>query len=213
MLNQLEELASAFVIAEMKTDLAHDFNHILRVVKTAKELCEQERAVSEIVTPAAWLHDCFSLPKNHPDRTNSSKYAADKAVQFLSEINYPEKYLEPIHHAIVAHSFSANITPRTLEAKIVQDADRLDALGAIGIARCMQVSAKLERELYSTNDPFCQLRLPDDGKYTVDHFYKKLLLIADSVNTESAKLEAKKRTQFMLNFLKQLNLEILSNSG
>ncbi|NYZ67106.1 HD domain-containing protein [Endozoicomonas sp. SM1973] len=197
----------------MKTDLAHDFNHILRVVKTAKELCEQERAASEIVTPAAWLHDCFSLPKNHPDRTNSSKYAADKAVQFLSEINYPEKYLEPIHHAIVAHSFSANITPRTLEAKIVQDADRLDALGAIGIARCMQVSAKLERELYSTDDPFCQLRLPDDEKYTVDHFYKKLLLIADSVNTESAKLEAKKRTQFMLNFLKQLNLEIMSNNG
>lgn len=209
LLNKIEEQCSEFIRAEMKIDLAHDFNHVLRVLKTAKALCEQEKAVSEIVIPAAWLHDCFSFPKDHPDRKNSSKYAADKALQFLKGINYPDEHLKPIHHAIVTHSFSANIRPLTLEAKIVQDADRLDALGAIGIVRCIQVSTSLDRELYSTQDPFCQQRSPDDGKYAIDHFYKKLLLIADSINTESARIEAEKRTRYMRKFLEQLDLEIL----
>ncbi|WP_051303643.1 HD domain-containing protein [Psychromonas aquimarina] len=192
----------------MKTDLAHDFEHVLRVVKTAKELCRRENAQPEVVIPAAWLHDCFSFAKDHPDRRNGSKYAADKAVEFLRSIAYPEQYFEAVHHAVAAHSFSANIKPLTIEAQIVQDADRLDALGAVGISRCIQVSAALHRPLYRAEDPFCSSREPDDAHYTIDHFYKKLLLIAASVNTESAKVEAAERTLFMQDFLKQLNQEI-----
>jgi uncharacterized protein len=209
-LDKYESLFATFIKKEMQTDLAHDFNHVLRVVKTAKQLSLLENAIIEIVVPAAWLHDCFSLPKNHSDRKSSSVYAADKAVQFLSEIKYPEKYFQSIHHAIVAHSFSANITPKTLEAKIVQDADRLDALGAIGITRCIQVSTSLDRELYHREDPFCQTRQADDSKYTIDHFYKKLLLIEETVHTDTAKAEANKRTLFMKAFLAQLNSEVLN---
>lgn len=203
-----EEKFVHFIEAEMQTDPAHDLKHILRVVKTAKSLSIAEGAIPEIVIPAAWLHDCYSLPKNHANRDASSKIAADKAITFLAGINYANKYLDGIHHAIVAHSFSANVIPQTIEAKIVQDADRLDALGAIGIARCIQVSSSLNRELYSATDAFCSSREPDDQTYTVDHFYKKLLLIADSMNTDSAKVEAKKRTDFMLSFLNQLGHEI-----
>ncbi len=210
MLKNFETQFAAFIRAEMTTDSAHDFNHVLRVVKTAKELCKKEQAISEVVIPAAWLHDCVTLPKNHPERAQSSVKAADRAVAFLRSIDYPEIHLESIHHAIVAHSFSANVKPLTLEAKIVQDADRLDALGAIGVTRCIQVSANLNRPTYCTDDPFCESRRPDDGKYTIDHFYTKLLLIADTVNTASAKAEAGLRTQFMRDFLEQLNREILA---
>lgn len=126
----------------------------------------------------------------------------------MNEIGYPNQYLQEINHAIVAHSFSANVNPATLEAKIVQDADRLDAIGAVGIARCFQVSTSLGRSLYSTIDPFCSNREPDDGTYTIDHFYSKLLKLADTMQTNSAREEAVKRAKFMQCYLEQLAREI-----
>ncbi|WIG79239.1 HD domain-containing protein [Photobacterium damselae] len=197
-----------YLKSEISQDMAHDVDHILRVVKSAKMLCQQEGANIAIVLPAAYLHDCFSYPKDHPDRHLSSYKAADKAVEFLNSIDYPSEYFEAIHHAIVAHSFSAQVTPTTLEAQIVQDADRLDALGAIGVTRCILVSAKLKRPLYQLDDPFCQQRSPDDNQYTLDHFYTKLLKLTDTMNTKSAKEEAGRRTEFMYAYLKQLELEL-----
>ncbi|MGB3384146.1 MAG: HD domain-containing protein [Marinomonas sp.] len=189
-------------------DVAHDIHHIERVVRVAKKLALEEAAEWAIVVPAAWLHDCFSVPKNHPDRAKASTIAADKAVEFLSDIGYPSQYHAAIHHAIRAHSFSANVSPETLEAKIVQDADRLDALGAIGVARCMQVSGALGRRLYSLNDPFCEQRQADDVTFSIDHFYKKLFHIADTLNTSAARKEGKSRENFMRDFLRQLAEEI-----
>jgi uncharacterized protein len=198
----------SFINAEMEQDPAHDVNHVLRVVKTAKSLCEMEGAKLEVVLPAAYLHDCFSFPKNHPDRARSSFIAAEKALGFLAVIGYPFEYHSDIGHAIVAHSFSANVYPQTIEAQIVQDADRLDALGAIGIARCLQVSTRLGIGLYDPEDPFCDVRAPNDRANTVDHFYTKLLKIAETMNTQSAKEEAEKRTAFMKQYLAQLSAEI-----
>lgn len=123
-------------------------------------------------------------------------------------IDYPSEYLQDIHHAIIAHSFSANVDPITLEAKIVQDADRLDALGAIGITRCIQVSSTLGRSLYSSEDPFCYERVPDDSSYTLDHFYTKLLNLSSTMKTKSAVKEADKRTLVMRAFLMQLESEL-----
>jgi len=205
---QYESSFLSFLNAEGHADAAHDVNHILRVVKVATQLTIEEQAKFAVVIPAAWLHDCVSLPKNHPNRTQASKLAGDKAVSFLSSIDYPSVYLDDIHHAITAHSFSANVPPCTLEAKIVQDADRLDALGAVGVARCMQVSGALNRPLYSSDDPFCETRPLNDAQYTIDHFYNKLFNIADTLNTPSAQLEGKKREVFMRVFLAQLRDEI-----
>ncbi|WP_406734405.1 HD domain-containing protein [Vibrio scophthalmi] len=198
----------AFVKQQMLQDQAHDIHHILRVVKTAKQLCQGEGAQIEVVLPAAYLHDCVSLAKNHPDRSQSSQLAAEKALSFLRTIDYPQTYLPLIHHAIVAHSYSANIIPTTMEAQIVQDADRLDALGAIGIARCLQVSCELGVDLYHPDDPFCLQRAADDRRFAIDHFYLKLFKLADSMNTESARAEAQTRTQFMRDYLAQLSKEV-----
>ncbi|WP_419153427.1 HD domain-containing protein [Vibrio maritimus] len=203
-----EEAMINFIAQEMNQDLAHDMNHVFRVVKTAKQLCRAEGAMLEVVLPAAYLHDCFSFPKNHPERSKSSAIAADKALSFLEGLGYPSEYFDAIHHSILAHSYSANITPKTLEAKVVQDADRLDALGAIGIARCLQVSTQLGVTLYSAEDPFCEKRHPEDQKYSIDHYHTKLFRLPGMMQTASAREEAERRVEYMRSFLAQLRHEI-----
>ncbi|ASJ95164.1 MULTISPECIES: HD domain-containing protein [Shewanella] len=203
-----EPLFAQFLQGITPSDAAHDLQHVARVVKTAKRLCASESACAEVVVPAAWLHDCVALAKDDPQRHLCSTLAADKAIAFLTEVGYPEQYLAAIHHAILAHSYSAGIAPETLEAKIVQDADRLDALGAIGVVRCLQVGTSLGRALYHSQDPFCHSRVVDDSRYTLDHFKQKLFTLADTMQTASAKEEAERRTRVMQDFLAQLAEEI-----
>lgn len=205
---ELESQCQIFLKSLNAADAAHDLNHIFRVVKVAKQLAIEENAELAVVVPSAWLHDCVNLSKNHPQRHLASQQAGDKAIEFLASIGYSSEYYAEIHHAICAHSFSANIAPKTIEAKVVQDADRLDALGAVGVARCMQVSGSLNRALYSSEDPFCETRAPDDVSYSIDHFYKKLFKITETLQTASAQQEGKKREAFMRIFLNELSREI-----
>jgi uncharacterized protein len=189
-------------------DPAHDFLHYKRVVQSAKNFCTLEKAQMEVVLPAAWLHDFVIIPKNDPRRKEASRLSALAAIQFLKEINYPEIYFKDIAHAIEAHSFSAGIEPLTIEAKIVQDADRLDALGAIGIARCFATAGLMKRSFYSEVDPFCLDRAPDDNQFTVDHFYKKLFFVAENLKTDTGRLEGVQRISIMKKFLSDLSLEV-----
>ncbi|WP_338365638.1 HD domain-containing protein [uncultured Pseudoalteromonas sp.] len=207
-LQQLDSQCRSFITSLIHADVAHDITHIERVVRVAIQLCHAEQANMNIVLPAAWMHDCVAVPKNHPDRAKASTMAADKAIAFLKSINYDACLFDDIHHAIAAHSFSANIAVKTVEAQIVQDADRMDALGAIGVSRCMKVGGAINRLLYNPDDPFCVNREADDTIYTLDHFFIKLLHIAKSMNTPSAKAEAQRRTEYMYAFLEQLKSEI-----
>ena len=204
-----EERFAAYLREQVTADSAHDMQHIKRVVLMARRLAAVEGANLEVVIPAAWLHDCVTLPKNAPNRHEASRLAAAKAVRFLQSIDYPAQHLDDIAHAITAHSFSAGIPPTTLEAKVVQDADRLDAIGAIGVSRCLMIGGALERPLYDPTDPFCQQREPDDLIYTIDHFYRKLLKIGQTLHTTAAQAEASRRNAFMQTFLDQLRLEIM----
>lgn len=208
MFKQYQAQCESFIAENMKTDLAHDLLHVKRVVKLATLIAKKEKAELNVVLPATWLHDCVSYPKNNPLRSQSSLHAADKAIQFLSSIEYPKQYLDAIHHAIAAHSYSGGLIANTLEAKIVQDADRLDAIGAIGIARCIQVSSQLKRPLYASEDAFSEQRTLDDQRFTLDHFYTKLLKLASLMHTQTAQDIAAQRTQFMESYLQQLALEI-----
>jgi uncharacterized protein len=192
------------------TDPAHDLLHFRRVVALAKILCEQEQAQAEIVIPAAWLHDFIIIPKDSPDRKIASKLAAKAATNFLNHHEYPPQFIPDIAHAIEAHSFSAKIIPLTIEAKVVQDADRLDALGAIGIARCFALAGVMGRPFYDAQDPFCKSHQPDDTRHTLDHFYAKLLNLVDSLQTKSGQQEGAKRTDFMKTYLQQLSSELLN---
>lgn len=189
-------------------DPAHDLLHFKRFVATAKRLCERENGSYAIVVPAAWLHDLVIIPKNSSLRSQASRLSAQKAIEFLESINYPSECYDQIFHAIEGHSFSANIEIKTVEAKIVQDADRLDGLGAIGIARCFATAGLMKRAFYSAEDPFCHSRTPDDLRYTVDHFFKKLFKTADTMKTETGRNEAVRRIAIMKEYLAELQSEI-----
>ena len=205
---QWEPQFARFLSDQPGNDPGHGLEHVRRVVATAKRLCVREGARGEIVLPAAWLHDCVHIAKDSSERSSASRIAAARAVEFLTGAGYPAGDLPHIRHAIEAHSYSAGIPPRTIEAKIVQDADRLDALGAIGIARCMAVGASIGRPIYRSDDPFCAARKPDDAGSAVDHFYTKLLKLADTMQTEAGRLEAERRSAYMQGYLDQLRLEI-----
>ncbi len=193
-----------FVEQQMAFDPAHDLAHIKRVVTSGIALAKQEQAQLAIVLPACWLHDCVNVPKDSPDRSKGSLFSADRAIEFLTEINYPSEYLDAIHHAIAAHSFSANLETKTLEAKVVQDADRLDALGAIGLSRCVMLGATWGSQLYHPLDPFAKERALDDKNFCIDHFYVKLKGLVNTMKTPSGLQEAEKRWQFMQQYLDQL---------
>ncbi len=189
-------------------DPAHDLLHFKRVVRTALELCDLEKAKKEVVLPAAWLHDYVNVPKNDPRRKEASRLSAIEALKFLEEIGYPKEHFPEIAHAIEAHSFSAGIEARSIEAQIVQDADRLDGIGAIGVARCFITAGVLKRPLYAEQDPFCESRQPEDLKYTIDHFFQKLFIVARTLKTSAGQAEGLKRLKVMQNYLEDLRREI-----
>ncbi len=189
-------------------DVAHDLEHVRRVVANAVALTEAEGGCLAVTLPAAWLHDCVIIPKDSPWRSRASTLAAQAAVSYLESLDYPVDYLADIHHAIAAHSFSAQIAPKTLEAMIVQDADRLDALGAIGVARCLMLSGALNRRLYDPHEPFSSGRTLDDTTNTLDHFYTKLLHLGEQMNTPAGRAAALPRTAFLRAFLSQLEDEL-----
>jgi uncharacterized protein len=192
----------------LEFDPSHDELHLKRVVSMAKHLCQLENANPNIVIPGAWLHDFVVVPKDSPLRKQASQISARRAIEFLEHVHYPREFHAAIAHCIEAHSFSGNITPKTLEAEIVQDADRLDALGAIGLARCFITAGRMKRPLYKETDPFCQTREADDNESTVDHFYVKLFKIADTLKTKSALSEGRRRVQIMRHYLQDLSFEI-----
>lgn len=189
-------------------DPAHDFLHFQRVVATAKAIGREEGARLDVVVPAAWLHDLVIVPKNDPRRKQASRLSAIAAVEFLEKIRYPSEFHEDIAHAIEAHSFSANIECQTLEAKVVQDADRLDGLGAIGLARVFATAGLLRRPFYAENDPFCLVRIPNDSQFTIDHFYVKLFKTAETLKTRSGRLAGQKRIEIMKRYLADLSNEL-----
>ena len=192
----------------MGNDPAHDFGHVMRVCKNAQMLCRREGGDESLVVAAALLHDIVSYPKSDARSKGSSAESAAKARLVLERHGFGAKEICVIHDAIRDHSYSRNRTPATLEGKILQDADRLDALGAVGIARVFATGGILKRPLYDPEDPFCAKRSPDDRTWTVDHFFQKLLKLESLMNTGSARAEAARRTAIMRGFLGSLREEI-----
>ena len=193
---------------KLENDTAHDFEHIMRVLKNSTLIARKEKADIRLVTAAVLLHDIVTYPKADPRSKNSSIESAEKSRKILKKYGFSQAEIEIISDAIKDHSFSRGVVPRTLEGKILQDADRLDALGAIGIARTFAVSGAERRLFYNNQDPFCRKRSPDDKRWTLDHFYKKLLRLEETMNTKTGKIEARKRIKIMRKFLYELKKEI-----
>jgi uncharacterized protein len=208
MLSEWESQFENFISSPQAIDPAHDLAHVHRVVANARRLAAAEGADMAVVLPAAWLHDCVVLPKDSARRSLASRLAAEAAGDFLRQIDYPPAHIPAIEHAITAHSFSAGIPPQTLEAKVVQDADRLDALGAIGIARTLMLGGVMGKPLYDGDEPLPRTRTADDRANVIDHFYVKLLKLAERMHTATGRREGERRTRLMRVYLEELGREL-----
>jgi uncharacterized protein len=190
-------------------DPAHDYLHVYRVFKNGQLILKQEPdADEEVVLTAILLHEVFNFPKNHPLSSKSGDICSIIVGQLLADHYFNPEKMPKVLDCIRNHSFSKGIVPTTLEEKIVQDADRLDAIGAIGIARCFATSAEMKRPFYDFQDPFAQNRELDDKSFAIDHFYRKLLKLGESMHTATAKELAVKRINYMKSYLEQVSEEI-----
>jgi uncharacterized protein len=186
----------------------HDMGHVLRVEKNARILAAEENARVEIPAAAAILHELFNYPKDHPESSRSGDICAEHAAIVLRDEACDADLIEPICACIRSHAFSKGAVPDSLEGKILQDADRLDAIGAIGISRCLATCSDLRRPFYSPIDPFCRDREPDDKSWGIDHVFKKLFRIPERLHTKAARRMAESRIAFLHAYLAALESEI-----
>jgi uncharacterized protein len=190
-------------------DGSHDRSHLLRVWCNAKAIGVQEPDCDwAVLTAAVILHDCVPVEKDSPQRSQASRLAAARARIALSALAWDSIRIDLAAHAIEAHSFSAAIEPKTLEARILQDADRLDAIGAIGIARCFYVAGRMGSSLYNPDDPAAANRTPDDRNFALDHFAAKLFKVAGNFQTKTGQALADARTRTMHDFVQAMLNEI-----
>ncbi len=196
------------------TDGAHDASHLERVWRTAQTLLlHHPEANALVVMAACYLHDLVNLPKNDPERAQASRRSALLARHQLAWMGFPAELLDGVAHAIEAHSYSAAIPADTIEAKIVQDADRIDALGAIGLARVFYVGGQLGRPLAHGDDPLALERPLDDRTYTLDHFAVKLAALPAMMQTAAGRRVAERRVALLMEFRERFANEWLGRPG
>src|ERR687887_442926 len=167
----LEQIMISVKLLLRNQEPSHDFQHLLRVYRNAEMICKKEEgADSDIVLAAALLHDLVVYPKRSSKTLDSADDSAEIAQKILSQYkSYSKEIIEKVADAIRTHSYSKKATPASLEGKILQDADRLDAIGAIGIARTFSVGGSENRSLYNPADPFYETdRELNDTKWTLD---------------------------------------------
>ncbi len=195
------------VAQQMETDPAHDLAHLDRVWVNAQAIADAKTDM-QVLLASSYLHDLVNLPKDDPERHLASRRSAEASDPVLRELAFDPVRIPAVQHAIAAHSFSADIAPETQEACILRDADRLDALGAIGIARNFSVSGALGRTLYDAADPFAANRPLDDLHYSLDHWKVKLLSLSEDMLTQTGRQIAIRRTTRMIRFLEEFAEEI-----
>lgn len=190
-------------------DGAHDLGHLDRVWKACRLIAlDEPGADADVLAAAAYFHDAVNLPKDHPERARASALSADLAVRELAGMGFPEGKRAAVHHAIVAHSFSARVVPKTVEARILQDADRLEALGAIGLARMFLIAGQMGAALFDAADPLAMARALDDRRYALDHLEVKLFPVAEAMQTAAGRRMAAERAEWMESFRTRLLSEI-----
>lgn len=189
-------------------DGSHDTSHLQRVWKNAATIHAEEGGDAQVLFASTLLHDCVAVEKNSPLRAQASHLSAEKAARVLASLDWPEAKVQAAAHAVEAHSFSAGIAPTTLEAKTLQDADRLDAIGMLGVARCFYVAGRMGRALYDPADPHATARPLDDTAYTLDHFHTKLLKLASGFQTPTGARLARIRHDRLQRFLDEFTDEI-----
>ena len=191
-----------------KRDGAHDLAHCQRVARHALVLARAEGADGEACVAAALLHDLVYLPKNHPDSPRTARMGAELALVWCGEIEPLASRAGLIAEAVGTHSYSGGAGPSSLEGAVLQDADRLEALGAIGLARVFATGGSMGAGLWDPGDPWGKARELNDKAWSLDHFEKKLLKLAPAMNTATGRRLALGREKVLRDFLVILEEEL-----
>ena len=199
-------------IAERETrsnDSAHDFRHSLRVLQNVEVIAKKEGGDLDVLVPAALFHDAVIYPKNH---RKSSKAPLESSVLTRSilkkEKKFPQNKIDAVCLAIEECSFHKKSEPEDIEAKILRDADKLEATGIVAIMRTFSSTENMRISFYDLKDPFCERRKPDSQRFGLDLFYDRLFLVKDRMYTKTARKIAIERTKFLELFIK--NTKIIS---
>ena len=189
----------------LKSESAHDYWHCYRVVQTAKYIGRKEKADLVVLEFAAWLHDIA-----HPvSKMDHDIEGAKLAKKFLTAHRVDKQLVEKIVSCIRKHRFIKGKKANSLEEKILQDADKLDALGAVGIVRVFTVAGEHGQTIHNpkVKSDFSYYLKNDLSKTTIAHFYDKLFKLKKLMHTETAKKIAEKREKYMKDFLKKFYKE------
>src|ERR1700683_4469166 len=196
-------------ISRGNEDGAHDLAHIVRVWSNAKLIHREEGGDVEALAAAVLLHDCVQVAKDSPLRSKASLLAANEARVRLEALGWEPSRIDTVAYAIESHSFSAGVAPTSIEGCILQDADRLDAIGFCGIARCFYTAGRMGSRLYDLADPGAKARPLDDARNVWDPFPKKLLTLEGTFKTRKGQELARERHQRVLEFYRGMLSELL----
>ncbi|MCK4938425.1 MAG: HD domain-containing protein [Methanosarcinales archaeon] len=199
---------SAIKIFDGAANAGHDINHSLRVMDLCAHICNIEGGDNEILEAAALLHDIGRCAQLKDPAVDHATLSAQLAPDILSNAGFPSQKVPAVVYAIKHHRYSSGLTPDTLEARILQDADRLDISGALGVAMTFTYSGAMNRKLYHSSDPLAGHRQLDGDKYALDHILSKLIQLPRSMHTVTARLMAEERNRFLNGFVEQLVNEI-----
>jgi uncharacterized protein len=197
----------ARVCPRLGDDPGHDLAHARRVALWTLRLGGAAVDRREAVA-AALLHDVVNLPKDHPERHLASERSAELARVWLAELGFEPEAVERVAGAVRDHSFSRGAVPETALGAALQDADRLEALGAIGIMRTFATGVRMGAVFFDAEDPWAEARPLDDRRCSLDHFFTKLLGLAATMRTEAGRREAERRAEVMHRFLDAVGEEL-----
>ncbi|NIQ04701.1 MAG: HD domain-containing protein [Candidatus Korarchaeota archaeon] len=180
----------------------HSKYHVDRVYNLAVRLAKEENADLDVVKASVLLHDIARAMEDEGEIEDHAAEGAKMARKVLEVVNFPKEKIDKVIHCIEAHRFKKGMEAESLEAKILQDADRLDIIGAIGLARVFTRGGWGNKPIY---DPSIPPKEKYDGKSltSVNHIYEKILKVKDTINTKNAKGVAKERHNFVEQFLER----------
>ena len=214
--NRLDTLWDEVLDTITHQDLAHDWLHVQRVTKWAMRIAISINADEELAGATGILHDIINIPKESTERSLGGELSAIAGVEFLNSVGFNPEEISIVTEAIRTCSWSSGKHPTNLIGKVIQDADRLDAIGSIGLMRniaCAQAmtSRGTNGRFYHPDRPIpwdAEANILDDRTFAIDHFFKKLLLLKAGMHTDVAKTEAEIRHQWMVTFLRELEREL-----
>jgi uncharacterized protein len=185
-------------------DPAHDWSHSQRVLRVALDIADTEPCHVQVLAAASLLHDVVQHGKDTASSIPASRASALLAVDILLDAGAPPTLVPAVAEAIASHSFSLGVAPPSIEAAVLQDADRLDALGAVGLARTWTMTGVMGRSFAHHAEPLARSRPLDDRRFALDHFVGRLLSLHLTLNTARGRELARTRTPIIEAYFGQL---------